>query len=375
MINVFKPSYNEVEVQAVRQVFESGWIGLGPRTEEFEQKFAEYVGAKHAVAMNSATAALHLSLLALGIGPGDEVLVPTMTFVSTAHAVTYCGAKPVFVDARPDTLNASCIGLIDRQSEKTKAIIPVHYGGHTCPMDWILEWAEEYGFVVIEDAAHACGSEHRGQKIGGLASNATCFSFHAVKNLATGDGGMVTTNDGELAEKLRRLRWCGIDKTTWDRTIQGQRYGWEYEVAELGFKCHMNDIQAAIGLVQLGKLEAANARRREIAGFYGDVLENERWIEIPVEYPYTRSAWHNYVIKTDDRDALHVYLKERGIATGVHYKPIHLQPFYYDEDVSLPVAESVWKRLLTLPLYPDLDILNVVYITNQIKRFGRENDV
>jgi perosamine synthetase len=368
MIQVFRPSLGDDELDALREIFETGWIGLGPKTSEFEEKFATYVGAKYGVGLSSATAALHLACLALGLGAGDEVLVPAITFVSTAHAVAYCGAAPVFVDVEPDTLNIDIEDMERRVTPRTRAVIPVHYGGHACHMDEIWDFADEHGLFVIEDAAHACGSSYKGQRVGGLErSDAACFSFHAVKNLATGDGGMVTTNRVELVNALRKLRWVGIDKSTWDRTEEAEmeletgtrryaNYGWYYEVHELGYKYHMNDIAAAIGLVQLGKLEPANRRRREIVDQYSRGFTGADWIDCPVEKEYASSAWHNYVIKTDYRDAINLYLKEKKIATGVHYMPVHLQPYYRKRSkVSLPVAESVWTRLLTLPLYPDLD--------------------
>ena len=386
LIPVFRPSYDERELEALREPFEKGWIGLGPKTAEFEEKFAAYTGARYAVGMNSATAALHLAVAASGIGEGDEVLVPTITFVSTAHAVAYCGAKPVFVDIDPETL---CLNVEDARrkvTQRTRAILPVHYGGHACAMEEVWELAAEQNLIVIEDAAHACGSSYRGQRIGGLAeTDATCFSFHAVKNLATGDGGMVTTHRNDLRERLLRLRWMGIDRTTWDRSLahvmDGGRdtsayasYGWYYEVTELGFKCHMNDITATIGLVQLAKLEGMNERRREIAAQYDKGLLGLDWIERPGERKYTRSARHNYVIQTAYRDELNLFLKKQGIATGVHYLPIHLQPFYRNtQQPPLPMAERTWKRLLTLPLYADLSEEEVEYILAAIHAFGDQH--
>jgi perosamine synthetase len=225
---------------------------------------------------------------------------------------------------------------------------------------------------VVEDAAHACGAEYDGLKVGVCTlSRMACFSFHAVKNLATGDGGMITTDDDKLDAKLRRLRWCGIDKDTWARTGTGRGYGWAYQVKELGYKCHMNDITAAIGLAQLHKLDAANEKRRWLHVRYGEALRSLQWLEIPVVKWYARPSYHNYVIKTDHRDALHLFLRERGISTGVHYIPLHLQPYYYDPAVRLPVAERQWKRLLTLPLYPDLSIEDQDRIIEAIHDFGR----
>jgi len=383
-IQVFKPSFGDEELDALREPFRTGWIGLGPKTLEFEEKFAEYVGAKYAVATNSATAALHLTCLVLGIGPGDEVLVPTMTFISTAHAPVYCGATPVFVDVEPDTLNISIDSMAQKVTAHTKAIIPVHYGGHACRMDEIWEFAKKQGLYVIEDAAHACGSLYKNQHIGGLKSTVmTSFSFHAVKNLAVGDGGMITTDHLEIVRNLKRLRWVGIDKSTWDRTEEvemeiekGTRrysnYGWYYEVQDLGYKYHMNDIAASIGLVQLSKLDKANARRREIVKRYNHSLKDVEWIDIPVEHDYTTSAMHNYVIRTSYRDELNLYLKEKQIATGVHYMPVHLHPYYRRTyKGTLPIAEGIWQRLLTLPLYPDLTDEQVDYIIESILSFGK----
>jgi perosamine synthetase len=354
MIQVFKPCIGEAEIEAVVGVLRSGWIGLGPRTAEFEKRFADYADAAWAVAVNSGTAALHLALLALDIGPGDEVLVPALTFVSTAHAVSYCGARSVFVDIEADTLNIDMADAERRITKQTRAIIPVHYGGTPCRMDDIWQVARERGLVVIEDAAHACGAVYHGHRVGGLNSDATCFSFHAVKNLTTGDGGMVTTDNPILADTIRRLRWCGIDKDTWQRSEKLERYAWFYEVRDLGYKCHMNDIAAALGLVQLSRLEEMNQRRRQIAAMYDAGFEDLEWLTRPVVGEGLVSARHNYVIQVPHRDRLNVHLRGRGIASGVHYIPLHLQPCYRDEQITLPTVEAIWPKLLTLPMYPDL---------------------
>jgi len=384
MIQVFKPCMGQEEIDAVAEVIRSAWIGLGPRTAEFERRFADYVGCKHAVAVNSATAALHLALEVFGVGEGDEVLVPAVTFVSTAHAVLYNNAKPVFVDVHPDTLCMDVEDVRRKITERTKVILPVHYGGHPCDMDTILDIAKQAGAAIIEDAAHACGSTYKGKKVGSIG-DATCFSFHAVKNLAVGDGGMITLNDEALDKKLRKLRWVGINKSTWERTEmveealaserdQYGQYGWYYEVDDLGYKYHMNDIAAAIGLVQLHKLEKTNARRREIVEMYNEALTDVPWIDTPVEKEWAHSAYHNYVIKTPYRDELNLYLRDREIATGVHYMPVHLHPYYRDNgyDADVPVTEDVWKKLLTLPLYPDLTDTEVALVIDALKSFPAE---
>jgi len=375
MIQVFCPSITDREIEAVADVMRSGWLGLGPKTAEFESKFAEYVGAKYAIGVNSGTAALHLALMALGIGPGDEVLVPTITFASTALAVVYCGATPVFVDVDGADI---CIDVKDaayKVTDKTKAIIPVHYSGTPCMMDDIWSLADKYSLKVIEDAAHACGSAYYDTRIGGLPSDATCFSFHAVKNLTCGEGGMITCNSSDMDTALRRLRWCGINKGTWDRTgtAKDSNYSWYYEIADLGFKAHTNDIAAAIGIVQLDRLPELNARRRAIAQLYTAGLSDCTWLDLPHEYPGCVSSCHAYVIKVknDSRDRLNQYLKECDIATGVHYIPLHVQP-YFKQLVNtpyLPVAETVWRTLLTLPSYPDLSNGEIDYIIYSIKEF------
>ncbi|MDP1721679.1 MAG: DegT/DnrJ/EryC1/StrS aminotransferase family protein [Candidatus Gottesmanbacteria bacterium] len=378
LIPVFQPNYDKKEIEAVSQVLKSGWIGLGPKTEEFEKRFAEYVGAPYAIALNSATAALHLSLLAAGIGKGDEVIIPSLTFVSTAHAVLYVGAKPIFADIERDTLCIDPADVIKKITKRTRAIIPVHYGGHPCDMDTLKKIADEHHLTMIEDASHACGSSYHNEKIGSI-SPFTCFSFHAVKNLATGDGGMITVKDKTVADHLRRLRWVGINKDTWDRleevSEEGEKsyraYGWYYEVEELGYKCHMNDITAAIGLVQLQKLETANTLRRSLAERYTRELEKLPEIICPTVRSGMITAQHNYVIRCKDRDKLHLYLRDHGISSGVHYMPAHLHPYYKRlyPAVRLPITDIEWKNLLTLPLYPDLNQKKQDYIVKNIKEF------
>ena len=297
MIPVFKPCYDHQELEALREPFESGWIGLGPKTKEFEERFAAFLGAPYATAVNSATSALHLAMKVADV-EGAEVITTPMTFVSTNHAILYCGGIPVFADIEPDTLNIDPRDVERKVTPRTKAIVVVHYGGHGCDMEAILGIARRHGLKVIEDAAHACGGQYRGQMLGTLGDFG-CFSFHAVKNLATGDGGMIVSRDEADATRMRRLAWLGITRGTWDR-VEGKGYSWEYNVEELGLKCHMNDITAAIGLVQLSKLERTNGRRRYLAERYTRLLTGVDWIETPVEKEYTRSAWHNYVIKVAD---------------------------------------------------------------------------
>lgn len=378
LIPVFRPNYGNEEIEAVTQVLKSGWIGLGPKTEEFEKKFAEYLGAPYAIALNSATAALHLAVIAAGIKEGDEVIVPSLTFVSTAHVIKYVGATPIFADIEEDTLCISPEDVERKITNKTKAIIPVHYGGHPCEMDKLQEIADKHNLTIIEDAAHACGSSYKNKKIGTI-SPFTCFSFHAVKNLATGDGGMITVKDKIIADRLKRLRWMGINKDTWgrlediseDENKSFRVYGWHYEIEELGYKYHMNDINAALGIIQLRRLEDSNRKRRNLAKRYTKSLEKIVQIRCPVLKEDMVSAQHNYVIRIEDRDKLHLFLRERNISSGVHYMPLHLQPYYRRlyPYVKLPIVEREWKKLLTLPLYPNLTIKEQDHVISSIKEF------
>jgi perosamine synthetase len=367
VIPVFRPTVDQSEIDAVTEVLRSGWWGLGPKTREFEGAFGKFVGAEHAVGLNSCTAALHLGLKVLDV-EGGEVITTPMTFVSTNHAILYNKAIPVFADIEPDTLNIDANDVERLISPRTKAIVVVHYGGHAVDLDRIHELARANGIPVLEDAAHACGSEYRGKRIGAL-SDATCFSFHAVKNLAMGEGGAITVNDPELDRKVRELRWLGITKDTWSRSEDLTRYSWYYDVPSLGFKYHLSDLAAAIGIVQLAKLESTNARRREIAARYTAGLSDLPWVEVPIEKEYTKSAWHNYVIKVPRRNELMGYLQELGIATGMHYFPNHLYAIYKPWYRHLPVTERVWERLVTLPLFPDLADDQVDQIIEAVRAF------
>lgn len=369
MIPVFKPSFGEEELEALKEPFQTGWIGLGPKTREFEVRFAEYIGTKYAVALNSGTAALHLALKVLEI-EGMEVVTTPLTFVSTNHAILYNQGIPVFADIEPDTLNIRPEEIRKNVTTKTKAIVVVHYGGHACDMDLILEMAKSKGIRVVEDAAHGCGGEYKGQKLGSLGDVA-CFSFHAVKNLSTGEGGMITTDDPEIYGRLLKLRWMGISRDTWSREEKDKKYSWYYNVEEIGFKYHMNDIPAAIGLVQLKKLDQMNQRRREITERYNQGLKVLKWLETPTVKPYAKPSHHNYVIKVEKRDQLNIYLQEKGISTGVHYIPNNHYDIYRSFRGDTPVSDSIWKKLLTLPLFPDLKDEAVDFIIHEIKEFGK----
>ncbi len=368
MIQVFKPHIRQEEIDAVAEVLLSGWIGLGPKTAEFEELFAKYIGVKYAVGLNSCTAALDIAIKLLHINNGDEVIVPAITFVSTAHAVAYNLATPIFSDVRADSLEIDPEDVSKKITRRTKAIIAVHYGGRPVDMDRLKEVAGD--IPVIEDCAHASGASYKGMKCGSLGL-LSCFSFHAVKNLAMGDGGALLTNSKEMMERAKRLRWLGIDKGTLDRSKIDRSYWWEYFVDEIGLKCHMNDISAAIGLVQLRKLDWMNERRRQISMLYFEGLSDVSEVVLPPQDDENFiSSWHIFCIKCEKRDELSAFLQKRGIATGVHYKPIHTYKCYGNRPV-LPVAEGIFPKLLSLPMYPDLSDDDVAYVIDSIRAFYR----
>lgn len=369
-IQLFKPYHGEEEIEAVSEVLRSGWWGQGPKTVELEEKFAAFVEAPYAISMNSATAALHLALKVADV-EGAEVITTPMTFVSTNHVILHNNATPVFADVERDTLNIDPTDIERKITDKTKAIIVVDYGGHPADLDPILEIADAHNLIVIEDAAHATGARYKGKAVGSI-SPMTCFSFHPVKNLATGDGGMVTLNNEAWSQRLKHLRWVGINKSTWQRADgeDGSQYSWEYNVDEAGFKYHTNDINSAIALVQLERLTFTNGRRRDICAMYDEGLADISWLELPVEKDYAYSSRHNYVIRVNNRDKLADWMRDHRVGSGMHYIPNHLYDMYkpYVTE-ALPVIEEEWLRCLTLPLHPNLSDSDVQYIIEVIKRF------
>ena len=368
-IQVFKPAHSEEEVEAVAEVIRSGWWGQGPKTAELETKFAEFVGSPLAASVNSATAGLHLALKLLDVKDA-EVISPSMTFVSTNHAILYNGGIPVFADVEPDTLCIDPEDIVRKITPRTKAIMAVHYGGHPADMDRIHEIAKAHNLTVIEDAAHAAGTKYKGRPVGSM-SPLTVFSFHPVKNLATGDGGMITLQNPEWDKRLRKLRWVGMSRDTWGRNdaADASQYSWYYNIEELGYKFHTNDIMSAIALVQLRRLPQTNGRRRAISSMYDAGLRDLEWLQLPVERDYAESARHNYVVRLEGRDAFMAYLRDKGIATGLHYIPNHYYEMYKPYATSLPVTELAYTRIVTLPLYPDLTDEQVNYIIDAIRDY------
>jgi dTDP-4-amino-4,6-dideoxygalactose transaminase len=354
------PDIGEEEIAEVVACLRSGWVTTGPKTRQFEQEFGAYLGGGlETIAVNSATAGLHLALEALGIGPGDEVIVPTMTFTATAEVVRYLGAQPVFVDADARSLNLDPAAVAAAITARTKAIIPVHYAGLACDMEAILALARAHGLRVIEDAAHAFPTIYQGQLVGTLASDITVFSFYANKTMTSGEGGMVVTRDAQLAARIRIMRLHGIRQDAFARYIS-RTPAWFYEVVAPGFKYNLTDIAAAIGVQQLRKIDRFLLRRQQLARAYADGLQDLP-LDLPPDAPDGSShAWHLYVVRLTpaariDRDALIGALSEQGIGTSVHFIPLHRQPYWRDScglrPEQFPVAEASFASMLTLPLY------------------------
>jgi dTDP-4-amino-4,6-dideoxygalactose transaminase len=353
------PDLGEEEAAAVLDCLRSGWITSGPVCRQFEREFAEFLGGGvSALAVNSATAGLHLALEALGIGPGDEVIVPSMTFTATAEVVRYLGADPVLCDIDDATLCISAAAAAAAVTPRTRAIIPVHYGGLACDMDAILALARSRGLRVVEDAAHAFPTIHRGRRIGTLDSDATVFSFYANKTITTGEGGMVVSRDPALCSRVRIMRLHGISEDAFDRYVS-RRPAWFYQVVAPGYKYNMTDIAAAIGRQQLRKIERFLARRQALAARYAGSLRGLPLRLPPDAGPGSQHAWHLYPVRLTAaplaRDRLVELLAEHGIGTSVHYIPLHRQPYWRDRyqlrPDQFPQAEASYHALLTLPLY------------------------
>jgi dTDP-4-amino-4,6-dideoxygalactose transaminase len=363
----------EQEAQAAAAVVRSGWLTMGAKTIEFEQKFASYVGAKHAVGVNSCTAGLHLALDAIGLKEGDEVLVPTTTFTASAEVVVYFKAKPVLVDVDPETL---CIDPVDaerRITSKTRAIIPVHYSGQPCDMDAIQDLAARYKLHVIEDAAHSLPASYHGVRIGAI-SELTAFSFYATKTLTTGEGGMVTTDNGDLAARMRIMRLHGIGRDAWKRySAEGS---WYYEVLDSGFKYNLTDIQSAIGLVQLDRCDEMRSAREKIAARYTKEFAMTQTLQVPTVRDNCDSAWHLYVLRLNleqvsiTRSEMIEKLRERGISCSVHFIPLHMHPFYkqtygYNTE-DFPVASEEYMRYFSLPIFPGMSSTQIDYVIENV---------
>ena len=365
-----EPLLGEEEIDAVVDCLRSGWLTSGIKVKEFEHDFAAYVGCQHALAVNSCTAALHLALEAVGVGPGDEVITCPMTFTATAAVIEHLGARPALVDCESSTLNLDPSLIEARITPQTRAILPVHFGGQSCEMDAILGIARAHGLPVVEDAAHALPTHYRGRMIGTLG-DVTCFSFYATKTVTTGEGGMAVTDRADLAERMRLMHLHGMSRDAWKRYTQNG--SWSYEILAPGYKYNLTDIAASIGIHQLRRAEAFYVRRRRIARLYTEALSGLRGVEVPEVWDEDGHAWHLYVLRlvpealTIDRDTFIARLVAMNIGVSVHFIPLHLHPYYRDKygfaPTDFPNAYEAFQRILSLPIYPkmtDDDVQDVI---------------
>lgn len=374
------PLIEDDDINEVVETLKSGWVAKGPRTIEFEKRFAEYTGAKYAIAMNSATAALHIALIAGGVKPGDEVITTPITFAATANTIIHVGATPIFVDVDPNTFCIDASKIEEKITDRTKAIVPVHYTGHACDMDKIRAIAEKYNLFVSEDAAHAIDTYYKGDLIGKKGDCAS-FSFYATKNICTGEGGMLTTNREDIAEKARVMSTHGMSKAAWNR--YGKGGAWRYDIEYPGHKYNMFDIQAALAKTQMNKLDFMQDRRKEIVKKYEEAFSKLDGIKLPPEADYTTHSWHLYVTRleldklTIDRDRFIELMAEANIGTSVHFIPVHLMSYYREtygyKEGDLPVAESYFDTIVSLPLYPKMTDADVQDVINAVTDIINEN--
>ncbi|MBN48724.1 MAG: UDP-4-amino-4,6-dideoxy-N-acetyl-beta-L-altrosamine transaminase [Spongiibacteraceae bacterium] len=369
------PDIGDAEIAAVVECLRSGWLTTGLKTKEFERLFAEFVGVKHALAVNSCTAALHLALEAYGVGPGDKVLTTPFTFTATAETVRYLGADPVFADIDPHTMNIDPVSAerVLQSDVNFKALLPVHYAGLPCDMNALGGLAEKYDLKVIEDAAHALPCSYKGRAAGSLG-DVGAFSFYATKTLCTGEGGMVTTDDDSIAERIRTMRLHGISRDVFDR-YQSEKPSWYYEVVAPGFKYNMPDTAAAMGIEQLSRAKLLRERRQSIADYY-----NSQFSGLPIDLPPAAAtgdehAWHLYVIRLQGinprRDEFIQALADRGVGASVHFIPLHVQPYWREryqlKPDDFPVAYDVYRRCVSLPIYTKMSDADVERVADSVK--------
>jgi UDP-4-amino-4,6-dideoxy-N-acetyl-beta-L-altrosamine transaminase len=366
---------NDKEIEEVVDSLKSSWITTGPKMRLFEDNFKKYIGSKYAIAVNSGTAALHISTSSIDIKPGDEVITTPLTFVASANCVVYRGGTPIFADIKKDTYNIDPNEIRKKITSKTKAIIPVHFAGQPCDMDEISEIAEENDLFVIEDAAHAVDAEYKGKKIGNI-SNLTVFSFHPVKNMTTAEGGMVTTNDNDLYEKLLMFRTHGISKDATKRFAKDG--GYHYDMQYLGFRYNLSELHASLGIHQLNKIEMFQKRRREIVNIYNRELADFEEITLPYVRSDIKHSWHLYILQLNleklkvDRDYIFNALREENIGVNVHYIPVHYHSYYQNrfglKKGLLPKVEWLFPRLLTIPLFHKMNDDDVYDVINSLEK-------
>jgi dTDP-4-amino-4,6-dideoxygalactose transaminase len=374
------PDISDAEVDAVVETLRSGWLAPGPRVKRFEEDFAAFTGAKHAIALDSATAGMHLALVASGIGPGDEVITTPTTFAATVNVAIHAGATPVLADIGIDDYCIDPAAIERAITPRTKAIMPVHHGGSACRMDAILDIARRHKLLVVEDAAHALGTYIDGRSIGTFG-DATVFSFYPTKNVTSGRGGMLTTDNDALAERCRLLALHGMSNDAWDRYTD--RGSWAYQVLAAGYNYTMSDFQAALGHAQFSRLDEFQRRRREIAAVFNERLAALPEIVLPVEREGTTHAWHLYVVRlrpemlTISRDEFIVKMKERGVGTSVHFIPIHHHPYYRETygwaPGDFPVADRAFETMVSLPLYTRMTDAAVDRVATAVEEIVRDH--
>jgi UDP-4-amino-4-deoxy-L-arabinose-oxoglutarate aminotransferase len=368
-----RPDISEADITAVAEVLRSGWITTGPQAANLESEFGKHCGARHSIAVASATGGMQVLLRALDIGPGDEVITPSMTWVSTVNMIVLCGATPVFVDVDRHTLMVSPEQVEALITPRTRAIIPVHYAGAAVDLDGFRTLASRHGITLIEDAAHAAGTAYKGRAIG--SSGTAIFSFHPIKNMTSGEGGMVVTDDDQLADRLRRLKFHGLGADAFDRNNRGRAA--QAEVLEPGYKYNLPDIAAALGLGQLQRLQQFNRRRGELAALYAEALADIEGIEPLGQTPWPiQHSWHLYIVRVRqqryglDRDRFMAALQQRQIGTGLHFKAIHRQKYYRQQgygNAALPNTEWNSDRICSLPLFPAMADADVARVADAIR--------
>ena len=374
MIPYGKQTIEQDDIQAVVDVLKSDFLTTGPKIAEFEQTVADYVGAKYAVAISNGTSALHAACFAAGIGPGDEVITTPLTFAASANCVLYCGGTPVFADVDPKTYNIDPEDIRRKITDRTKAIIAVHLAGQPCDMDAIHSIAREHGLIVIEDGAHALGSVYKGKKVGSM-SDMTTFSFHPVKPITTGEGGMIVTDNEDFYKKMVLFRSHGITR---DDSMMTRNDGpWFYQQFDLGYNYRITDIQCALGCSQMKKLDRFLARRKEIVARYNEAFADCDNIITPYQLSDTESGWHLYIVQVKNCDRRQVFeaMREKGIGANVHYIPVYMHPYYQEhgyENVHCANAEEIYSHIISLPLYPGLTSEQQDYVIDTLKSLCEE---
>ena len=379
-IRLFQPYIGKDEINSIKRVFKKSWIGYGEEVQKFEKEWSKFFHVKHSIAVNSCTAALHLSLLCNDFKKGKKVLVPAITFSATAAAVLYCGLIPIFVDINHNDLNMDVEDLKKKYTKDCVAVMPVHFGGHPCEMDKIMHWAKKKNLIVIEDCAETCGGYYKGKKLG-TWGHYGCFSFEEKKMMTTGDGGMIVTSNRNKAKKLKSLSFHGWDKDPLLRHRQRnlntslkfkKKLHWYYEITNLGYKYNMNDLEASIGRVQLKKISFLNNSRKKLLKNYLENLKKCKNLVPTFPYELKNSSYWMFSIRSKNRDNLISFLKKNNISSSVHLMPLPLHPLYKKYNAKIPKALKVWKELVTLPLHPHLKKKEINYINSKLVEFSLE---